>query len=398
LGQVLLAVAIAAASLPVGGLAGQATSPPGFCQYGPAAGPGVTMGVRATSPAQPGTGYTRDYCVHLPANYGRSHGAMPLVMVLHGCYTDAPTVAYESRFNQLADARGFITVYPQQSATVAHPENPTHPYDGNGSGRGKGSGCWNWHMADQWQRNSPEPWLLAAITNRVMHQYRVDSRRVYVTGISAGGAMSNLLAVLYPDLYASVAVLAGCEYGGALCLGSVSGLPPSVSGQLAYQAAGSHARVVPFLVENGDIDPVVPVVNALAVTQQWQVYDGLARSHGNPSALVPAAPCATVSHPAGALGPPDTTDPANNPNQAQAYDTYFYSLDGAACKPSDHDLGELWIVHGELHAWPGGAPRRYFSTEDSYYDIWTDPLGPDLTRHAYDFFMAHPMTGGGGRA
>jgi hypothetical protein len=48
------------------------------------------------------------------------------------------------------------------------------------------------------------------------------------------------------------------------------------------------------------------------------------------------------------------------------------------------------IVHGEIHAYPGGPPRRYYTTEDSYYDVWTDPLGPNFTDAAYRFFMAHP--------
>ena len=322
--------------------------------------------------ADPATGYTREYCVHVPAGYSTTTGG-PLVLVLHGCYTDAPTVAYESHFNQEADLHRFITVYPQEAPFTTNTADTAHPYDGNGSGPQKGSGCWNWFLPDQLQRSSPEPVILTNIVRSVARQYNVDRHRIYVIGISGGGAEANLLAVLYPDLFAAVGVLAGCEYDGASCLGSTSVLPAQASGQAAYQAAGAFARPVPFLVENGDADPVVPVANAFNVVQQWEVYDALAA--GRP------APIASQSCSTATSG--DLTAPPTSPH---AYLTDGYALAGSGrC-----DLGELIIVNDEIHAWPGGSPQRLYTTEDTYYDIWTDPLAPDLTDLAYKFFMAHP--------
>ena len=357
-----------------------------------AAGPGcdalvggrtVSEGVQGWSDPHPGTGYVRSYCLHLPPNRpaGRE---IPLVMVLHGCTTWAPTAAYESRFNAEADRLGFAVVYPQQNGAFSASGPAAHPYDGNGSY------CWNWFLPDQLRRDSPEPWLLHDIAEKVIAGAGIDRHRVYVIGASAGGAEADLMAALYPDLFAAVAVVAGCQYDGAACLGSTSALPPQASGYLAHQAAGAHARVMPYLVENGDADPVVPVHNAYDVVLQWQTYDALAAG----AAPAPVAPCAAT-----ASAPPspdqvqvtDPSDPLNTPDVPHAYDTLYYQGgSGAACDATPADLGQLLIVHGEGHAWPGGPARREYTTEDGYWDIWTDPLSPNLTDLAWRFFAAHP--------
>ena len=336
------------------------------------------MGMPGTSDLYQPYGYQRGYCLYVPKSYSIKKGG-PLVVVLHGCTTWAPTAAYETQFNKEADRVGFAVVYPQEAAYSQY-KDPTaaHPIDGNGSY------CWNWFLPDQLNRSSPEPWMIANITRKVMRAENTDPRRVYVIGMSAGGAMANNMGVLYPDLFAATAVVAGCEYAGASCLGSDSAVPASASGKLAFDAAGPYARVMPFLVENGDADAVVPVENAYNDVVQWQTYDALAAQQA-PAPSLPCAHSQYVPDPS-TLKAPDAADPLALPNQPHAYDTFSYQLDGG----SPCSLGQLIIVHGEGHAYPGGAPRRYFPTEDGYYDIWSDPLGPDLTDIAYRFFMAHP--------
>lgn len=385
----IAALPLVAAGL-LGAVARAATTPPGpdGCEatlHDSAGNPyQVPEGVGQPAYSDPATGYSREYCLFVPPTYDTKDGG-PLVLVLHGCYTDAPTVAYETQFNAEAARHGFIAVYPQQAAFTANPGDAAHPYDGNGNGPGKGSGCWNWHLPDQLQRDSPEPSILTGIVRRVMAQYHVDRRRVYVIGLSGGAAEANNLGVLYPDLFAAAAVVAGCEYAGDPCLGSASAVPAPVSGRLAYQAAAGHARVMPFLVENGDIDPVVPVANAYDDVLQWQTYDALASATAAPPTF-----CNHASVPMGPAGPPNAADPIANPNATHGYDIFYYDLTGAPCAAEPATLGELWIVHGEIHAYPGGPPRRYYTTEDSYYDVWTDPLGPDFTSAAWRFFAAHP--------
>ncbi|HEX6488102.1 MAG TPA: PHB depolymerase family esterase [Candidatus Dormibacteraeota bacterium] len=341
----------------------------------------VVEGAQGWSDAYPGTTWKRSYCLHLPAGSTTTAG-MPLVVVLHGCTTWAPTAAYETHFNAVGDRHHFAVLYPQQSGSFSADGPTSHPYDGNGSY------CWNWFLPDQLQRESPEPWLLHNLTENVISRYGLDRRRIYVIGISAGGAEANNLAVLYPELFSAVGVLAGCEYAGAPCLGSHSAAPPQASGYLAYQASEGHARPVPFLVENGDADPVVPVQNAYDDVLQWQTYDALAAGR-SPSIAAPCAVTNWTPSPS-SIQPTDPNDPLNTPDVPHAYTTLYYSADGTVCAPSARDFGQLIVVHGMWHQWPGGGPRREYTTEDGNWDIWGDPLGPDITNIAWQFFATHP--------
>jgi poly(hydroxyalkanoate) depolymerase family esterase len=305
----------------------------------------------------------------------------PLMVVLHGCTEQGPDIAYLSHFDAEAESHGFRVLYPNQ-APYTQPANTPTTFDGNGSQ------CWNWFLPQGQQRGTGEPALIAGLTSGAAAQFATDRRRIDVIGVSAGGATADIMAATYPDIYAAVGILAGCEYRGLPCLGAPSAVPPSLSAQLAYQASCPQvtqcaARVVPFIVENGDADPAVPVGNAFEVVQQWQLYDAFARAGQVNLATVPSGPCAAqpLVVPTPVVAPQVPKSP---------YDVYEYSLDGAPCSPhSDDVLGELYIVHGELHAWPGGAPV-YVNTTDNQYEIYTNPGGPDLTDIAYQFFVQHP--------
>ncbi|MGH8428971.1 MAG: extracellular catalytic domain type 1 short-chain-length polyhydroxyalkanoate depolymerase, partial [Solimonas sp.] len=185
---------------------------------------------------------TRSYKVYVPSSY--SGKALPLTVDLHGCSSNADEEARWSRFNELAERYGMLMAYPEQDEQA-------------NSGR-----CWNWFLPDHQSRDAGEPTLIAGITREVMDRWSVDARRVYIAGISAGGAMANVMAVTYPDLYAAAMIYAGCEYKGTTCLGAVAALPPETAGQLAYQEMGGRARVLPVLVIQGDADPLVPYPNA----------------------------------------------------------------------------------------------------------------------------------------
>ena len=319
----------------------------------------------------PALGLQRTYWEYVPTQVS---AAPPLVVVLHGCTEQAPDIAYISRFDWEAEQQHFAVVYPEQAA---------FQMTGDTSFDGNGSRCWNWFLPQGQDRGAGEPALIAGITRSVVNTRHIDRQRVFVIGVSAGGATADIMAATYPDLYAAAGIVAGCEYKGLPCLGSAAVQPPQLSGQLAYAASGGHARVVPFLVENGDADAAVPVANAFEVTAQMQVTDDYAAHGGVLTAPVPPGPCAVTT-----VVPSPAVDTAQVPPIVyNPYDVLYYSSTGSACPGATTAarglLGELIVVHGESHAWPGGP-------QPTTTEIYTDPGGPNLTDIAYRFFMAHP--------
>lgn len=288
---------------------------------------------------------TRSFKLYLPPSYTGSE-AWPLLVNLHGCGSDADEEARWSRFNQLADDYQVLVAYPEQSPEA------------------NGSQCWNWFLPEHQTRDAGEPALIAGITRALMTRYAIDPTQVFVAGISAGGAMANIMAVTYPDLYAAAMIYAGCAYKGTTCTGGVAALPPEVSGELAYQAMGEFARVVPVVVMQGDQDPVVPFPNAEVVIGQYLASADWADDGENNGSLS-RTPSAT-----------DTGQvPGGHPFEIDTY-----------TDPSGCVLAQRWLVQGMGHAWSQGE-----STGSSRDQLLTDPFGPDLTTATLDFLLAHPM-------
>jgi len=289
---------------------------------------------------------TRTYKLFVPATAAGA-GPLPLIVDLHGCSSDADEEARWSRFNLYAEAQTFLVVYPEQST------------DANGSR------CWNWFLPDQQARDDAEPAIIAAIAETIVQTQDVDPARVYITGISAGAAMANIVAVNYPDRFAAVMIYAGCEYRGTTCTAGLAYLPAETSGELAYQAMGEHARVVPALVLQGDRDLQVPYPNADLIVGQYLASDDWADDGANNGSVSRM---------------PARTEVGEVPD-GHSYEIDTYE-DSRGCV-----IVQRWLVHGMGHAWSQGQSNG--SARDQ---LLTDPLGPDLTQATIDFLLGHSLS------
>jgi poly(hydroxyalkanoate) depolymerase family esterase len=265
---------------------------------------------------------------------------LPLIVMLHGCTQTPDDFAAGTRMNILAEEQGFFVAYPAQARSA------------------NGSMCWNWFkLADQ-QHDQGEPSLIAGITRQIGHTYHVDSRRVYVAGLSSGGAMAVIMGMTYPDLYAAIGSQSGLAYAVA------QDLPTALAAMRRGAAAPNlqhtgpaapGARAIPAIVFHGDRDTTVHPRNADQVVAQW------------------AALYASESSAARERKPRVSVQPGHAPD-GQAYTRAMYHDEQGQV------IVERWQIHNAGHAWSGGSRKGSF----------TDPNGPDATREMLRFFLAHP--------
>jgi poly(hydroxyalkanoate) depolymerase family esterase len=272
---------------------------------------------------------TRAYKLYIPSGYaGRP---LPLMVMLHGCTQSPDDFAAGTRMNELAEELTFLVAYPAQ------------PQSANMSK------CWNWYSPGDQSRNRGEPSLIAGITRRIMSDFTIDPARVYIAGLSAGGAAAAIMGSTYPDLYSAIGVHSGLACGAARDMPSAfaamrQGGPPA-----GNVGRSDRAGTVPTIVFHGDRDTTVNQVNGDQVIVQSKAAANLhiAVTRGTSEGGMDFT--RTIQ-----------TDPAGS------------------------SLIEQWVLHGAGHAWSGG------SSAGSY----TEPRGPDASREMMRFFFQLPVKTG----
>lgn len=304
-------------------------------QRAPGASPDADTG--ASKPVQPSGRFlsgtysnaagARSYKLWLPRG---DVAGRPLIVMLHGCTQDADDFARGTRMNEHADRLGCCVLYPIQS------------------GGANAQRCWRWFEAAHQARDAGEPSLLAGMTDHVIAEYRLDPARVYVAGLSAGGAMALVMSEAYPDLFAAVAVHSGLPVGAAhnvpSAMAAMAGRPVKAS-----RNARARSRPVPGMVIHGQADRTVAAANADAIVDQLRARYEQASSS------------------------PLVRQTSEEPSHRA---TTYRTADGTL-------VIEHWTVHAGGHAWSGG------DRNGSY----TDPDGPEASEAIAEFFLSHAHDG-----
>ena len=266
---------------------------------------------------------SRTYKLFIPSSYQQGQ-PLPLVVMLHGCTQSPDDFAAGTRMNFIAEEQNCLVVYPAQPSSA----NP--------------SKCWNWFRAADQRRDEGEPSLIAGITHRVMQEYSVDPKRVFIAGLSAGGAAAAVMGATYIDLYAAVGIHSGLAYGAASDM-------PSAFAAMRQRGKGGRETVaggpmIPTIIFHGDRDTTVHPDNGAQV----------------------------VEHAIGA------TKTRKKMHRGQIPGGHRYTR--MTHTDGDREILEHWIVHGAGHAWSGGSPAGSY----------TDGGGPDATKEMLRFFLEHP--------
>ncbi len=269
---------------------------------------------------------SRQYKLFVPPQTHRSASragkALPLVVMLHGCTQNPDDFALGTGMNEaaLASDEGFFVLYPAQTSQA------------------NTSRCWNWFKRSHQQRGLGEPALLADMTREMIKRHAIDPQRVYVAGLSAGGAMAAILGEAYPDIFAAVGVHSGLAVGAAKDVNSAFSAMKSG----AASTLKSNGKTVPTIVFHGDKDVTVHPVNGEQAVQS---------SAGSAAATV-----------------------STGTDNGRSFTRSVYATDGRV-------VAEHWTVQGAGHAWSGGSAKGSYA----------DAKGPNATKEMLRFFLVNKL-------
>jgi len=266
---------------------------------------------------------SRRYRLYVPAR--PASGPRPLVVMLHGCKQNPDDFAAGTTMNALAEEHGCLVLYPEQPSSA------------------NANACWNWFEGAHQDRDGGEPAILAGMTREVLREHGGDPARVFVAGLSAGGAMAAILGGTHPELYAAVGVHSGLPAGCAHDLMSALNAMKGTRGRKKRSAASGGGKRVPAIVFHGDCDSTVHASNGEAVLRQFASGDKLRE-----------------------------VEERGHDDKGRSH-TRTTLVDAGG-----RTVAEYWVLHGAGHAWSGG------STAGSYAEAG----GPNASREMLRFFLA----------
>jgi poly(hydroxyalkanoate) depolymerase family esterase len=261
--------------------------------------------------------------------------SVPLVVMLHGCKQDAPDFARGTSMNELAAKAPCMVLYPEQLQ------------------KANAMRCWNWFDSAHQGQHAGEPAMLAALTRQVIARYPVDPTRVYITGLSAGGAMAAIVAAHNPDVFAAVGVHSGLPPGAAHDVMSAFSAMRSGGRSRTPGDPAALKDVMPTIVFHGDADRTVHPDNGDQI-----VLAAIAALKASGVALKRSVIPEELPAPTGEMR---------------------HALRTVYSTENQRHFVEYWSVKAGPHAWSGG------NTAGSY----TDPHGPDASAAMLAFFLQH---------
>ncbi|WQO27958.1 PHB depolymerase family esterase [Microvirga lotononidis] len=201
-----------------------------------------------------------------------------LVVVLHGCTQTAAGYDHGSGWSALADRYGFVLLYPEQQES----NNPKR--------------CFNWFQLGDIERDRGEAHSIRQMVEHAVEQYAVDRSRIFVTGLSAGGAMTSTMLAAYPEVFAGGAIIAGLPYRSATsipeafeCMFQGQTRSAEEWGALVRTASPHTGPWPKISVWHGSADATVKPMNAGEIIKQWTNVHGL-RTEANRSDVVDGYP------------------------------------------------------------------------------------------------------------
>jgi len=205
---------------------------------------------------------------HVPVQSGPKPA---LVVALHGCTQSAAAYALGTGWSDLADQGGFIVVYPEQQSS----NNPKN--------------CFSWFLPTDTARASGEALSIREMIEKAVSEFGIDQNRIFVTGLSAGGAMASVMLAAYPEVFAGGAIIGGLPYGSASNVQEAFDVmfndraPSARALGDRVRGASKHRGPWPRIsVWHGTADTIVKSSNADHIVNQWLNVQGL---HREPSEL-----------------------------------------------------------------------------------------------------------------